>query len=195
MLRTGRARDSAIISGTLSWKRGGDPAGSIGYTADLCDPESAFLELRYTRNRDDAAETVKQRIRLCHTRPNYGGRRWWAICPYRGHRVLKLYLPPGGDRFASARAWRLAWKSQRIAPRDRPFEAVFRLQQRLGGELGYDAGLPRRPKGMWNRTYERHWQEYEALSGHCEVFMAGMMLSLLGKKFEDYEGQPPPFGA
>jgi hypothetical protein len=180
MLRTGCAKEGAMLSGTLHWHRGGEPAGSINYTANLCDPESATLELRFTRGQDGEAESVNQLVRLSYTRPNYGGRRWWMICPYRGHRALKLYLPPGGDRFASARAWRLAWQSQRIAPADRPFEAMFRLQRRLGGHQGFDGGLPRKPKGMWRRTYDRHWERYDALDDVCSVTMAMMMLRLGG---------------
>jgi hypothetical protein len=179
MLRTGLAKSGALLSGTLQWHRGGEPSGSVCYTADLRDADAASLELAYSRGRDGERETVKQRIRLCYTRPNYGGRRWWAICPYRGHRVLKLYLPPGGDRFASARAWRLAWQSQRISLADRPFEAMFRLQKKLGGDQGWGAGLPRKPKGMWRRTFNRHWKKYESLDDACAVTM-GALLQRLG---------------
>jgi hypothetical protein len=178
MLRTGRAEEGAIVHGSLLWHRGGQPSGSIGYKADLSDPDCASLQLSYTRGKGDEAVNVEQRIRLSYTRPNYGGRRWWMICPYCGQRVLKLYLPPGGDRFASACAWRLSWQSQRIAPADRPFEAMFRLQRKLGGHEGFEAGLARKPMGMWRRTYERHWNRYTALDDVCSVTMAAMMLRL-----------------
>jgi hypothetical protein len=178
MLRTDLAKDGALKSGTLRWHRGGEPTGSASYIADLRDPDFASLELNYTRGRD--GERVCQRIRLCYTRPNYGGRRWWMRCPYRGHRVLKLYMPPGGDRFASARAWRLAWQSQRISAADRPFEALFRLQAKLGGDQGWEAGLARKPKGMWRRTYDRHWERYDALDDVCSVVMGAMMLRMGG---------------
>ncbi len=180
MLRKGLAKDGAIIHGSLQWHRRGEPSGSISYKSDLSDPDLATLELSYTRGNGAEAEKVEQRIRLCYTRPNYGGRRWWMCCPYRGHRVLKLYLPPGGDRFASARAWRLAWQSQRISAADRPFEALFRLQAKLGGYRGWEAGLARKPKGMWRRTYDRHWQRYMALDDECSIVMGAMMLRLGG---------------
>lgn len=178
MLRKGYAKDGALISGTLHWHLGDESAGSISYTANLCDPDNASLELHYSRGREGERENVSQYIRLCHTRPTYGGRRWWMICPYRGHRVLKLYMPSGADRFASARVWRLAWRSQRIAAADRPFEAMFRLQRKLGGEQGWEAGLARKPKGMWRRTYDRHWERYMALDDMCSVTMGELMLRL-----------------
>jgi hypothetical protein len=180
MLRAGLAKDGALKSGTLRWHVGDEPAGSVSYTANLCDPDNASLELHYSRGDDGKRETVCQSIRLCHTRPTYGGRRWWMICPYRGHRVLKLYMPSGADRFASARAWRLAWRSQRIAAVDRPFEALFRLQRKLGSYQGWDAGLAPKPKGMWRRTYERHWDDYMALDEMCSVTMGAMMLKFAG---------------
>lgn len=180
MLRTGRAHDGGITHGTLEWHKGGEPVGSINYTANLYDPESATLELRYRRKEGSKAELVNQLVHLCHTRPNYGGRRWWMLCPFEGSRALKLYLPCGGDRFASARFWRLAWQSQRIAAIDRPFEAMFRLQRKLGSYQGWDAGLGRKPKGIWSRTFDRHWERYMALDDECSVVMGAMMLRLGG---------------
>lgn len=173
MLRTRRALEGAIVMGSLHWNCRGEPAGSISYTADMTDPDNASLELRYTNGNGAERVSVVQRVALCHTRPNYGGRRWWMLCPYRGQRVLKLYLPAGGDRFASSRAWRLAHHSQRVAAVDRPFEAMFRLQRKLGGDEGFDAGLARKPKGMWQRTYDRLWERYFALDAVCSVVMTG----------------------
>lgn len=121
MLRTGRAREGSHISGGLSWNCGGEPSGSIGYRALMYPPGEERLELTYTRGKGDDAEQVQQTVRLCFTVPNYGGKRWWMLCPFRHIRVGKLYLPPGGDRFASRQAWRLGYQCQRDAKRDRAF--------------------------------------------------------------------------
>lgn len=175
MLRTGRARDGAIISGTLHWNCGGEPFGSISFTANMVDPTNASLELRYSEGNGEA---VSQCIRLRHTQPNYGGRRWWMVCPYRGHSVLKLYLPGGGDRFASRKAWRLAYHSQRILAEDRPFHQMQRIQKRLGGAQGCDEGIPKRPKGMWKRTYDQLHQRFEVLDDQCGVVLTGLIMRL-----------------
>lgn len=175
MLRRGLARDGYYQAGTLSWSWGdGSPAGNIGYSADMRDPDYARLVLSYVRGKDDEREEVEQVVHLTHTQPNFGGRRWWMICPYRGHRVGKLYMPPGGDRFASRKAWQLGYHSQRIAARDRPFEAMFRLQKKLGCEQGWGNWIDR-PKGMHHRTFERHLDEYEYLDGLCGVEMIRMV--------------------
>ncbi len=100
MIRTGRAHPGSLCWGTLSWNCGGEPAGSISYEADMRDPYNSELRLSYTRGSEPDREHVKQTVRPTFTKPNYGGRRWWMICPYRHIRVGKLYLPAGGDRFA-----------------------------------------------------------------------------------------------
>jgi hypothetical protein len=181
MIRTGRAKPGQWISGSLGWSCGGEPAGRISYSANMEDPYASELKLSFCRGSGSDRESVEQRIRLVFTEPNYGGRRWWMVCPYKGIRVGKLYLPNGGDRFASRKAWRLAYQSQRVAHRDRPFEKLFRLQRKLGCEQGWDSYI-RRPKGMWNRTFERHLERYEELDGECGAEMA-MLALRLGRKF------------
>lgn len=174
MIRTGRAVPGQWLRGSLSWSCGGDPAGSISYEADLRDQEAAELRLSYWRGDEPDRELVKQTVRLVYTQPNYGGRRWWMICPFRHNRVGKLYLPGGGDRFAGRQAWRLGYQSQRVAHRDRPFEKLFRLQRKLGCEQGWDSFI-RRPKGMWHRTFDRHLERYEELDDECSVEMMRMI--------------------
>lgn len=139
------------------------------------------LELSYTRGSGDDAEQVRQTVRLCFTVPHYGGKRWWMICPYRHIRVGKLYLPPGGDRFASRQAWRLGYKCQRDAARDRASERLFRLQRKLEGDLGLGALPPSRPKGMWHRTYERHLERYWELEEAAEAELAIGLARMLGR--------------
>ncbi|WP_230281383.1 hypothetical protein [Croceicoccus sp. Ery15] len=179
MLRTGRARNGSWLSGSLSWSRGGEEVGSIGYQAIMHQPGDERLELSYTRGSGKDREQVRQTVRLCHTVPQYGGKRWWMICPFRHIRVGKLYMPPGGDRFASRQAWRLGYQCQRDAARDRPFERLFRLQKKLGCDQGWEAGL-RRPKGMWNRTFDRHMERYWELDDECALEMMVVMRRLGG---------------
>lgn len=136
-------------------------------------PGDFFIRLN---GRDDR-EHVEQKIRLVFTEPHYGGRRWWMVCPYRHIRAAKLYMPNGGDRFASRKAWRLAYQSQRVAHRDRAFEKLFRLQRKLGCEQGYDSFI-RRPKGMWHRTFDRPLERFEELDAVCGAEMAMLIPQL-----------------
>lgn len=177
MIRTKRAIPGQWLRGTLSWSCGDRPAGWISYEADMREPDNSELRLSYTRGEGDNREHVNQTVRLVFTEPNYGGRRWWMVCPYGHNRVGKLYLPGGGDRFAGRKAWKLGYHIQRVAHREKAFEALFRLQKKLGCRQGWEAGLPR-PKGMWRRTYERHWERYCELDDICGAEMMGMVLRL-----------------
>ena len=181
MIRTRRAVPGSLRSGILSWSYGdGETIASISYKADMTDSFNSELVLSYTRGSSEDKESVEQIVRLVFTKPHYGGKRWWMVCPYRGMRVGKLYKPSGGDRFASRKAWRLGYQSQRVARRDRPFEKLFRLQKKLGAYRGWEAGLPR-PKGMWHRTYDKHFDRYLELDEQCAIEMMGVMSRLSGQ--------------
>lgn len=170
MLRRGLAVDGLERAGTLNWSIGDRPAGSISFCAEMREPNAAQLILSYIQGTGQDRENVEQVVRLTYTQPHFGGRRWWMICPYLGHRVGKLYMPPGGDRFASRKAWQLGYNSQRIAARDRPFEGLFRLQRKLRCERGW-GNWPVRPKGMHQKTFDRYMVEFEYLDALCAIQM------------------------
>ena len=174
LLRTGRVRENQHLAGTLHWQCGGRESGSISYRAAMHEPGCERLELIYANNRQGKREDMRQTVRLVHTIPNYGGKRWWMLCPISTRRVGKLYLPPGGDLFASRQAWRLGYQCQRDAARDRPFERLFRLQKKLGCTQGWEQPIFK-PKGMWERTWQRHLAEYKRLDEQCAVEMMTVM--------------------
>ena len=69
------------VSGSLVWSLvgSGERIASIGYEADLCNPDNAWMRLHY-RNDDEPHD---YRVNLTTTRPNYGGRRWWFRSSFR----------------------------------------------------------------------------------------------------------------
>lgn len=178
MIRTQRVIPGSHITSRLYWTRGGEPSGDISYAAIMDEPGSERLILTYTRDNGGEKESVRQEVRLVWTQPNYGGRRWWMICPYRGVRCSKLFMPGNGDRFASRKAWRMAYASQRSAWHDKPFERLNRVQRKLGCREGHDEYIYR-PKGMWHRTFARHLAEYEAAQDQCDGVFAGMMSRIM----------------
>jgi hypothetical protein len=158
MLKTGRIIPGQHVRSTLHWSRGDEPSGSISYEAIMSEPGDERLVLTYSRGSGADKESVRQEIRVVST---------------------KLFLPPGGDRFASRKAWRIAYKSQRAAWHDKPFERLNRLQRKLGCREGYEEWL-RRPKGMWRRTFERHEARYWQINEQCDRIWAGMAARLVG---------------
>lgn len=179
MLRTGLARPGKSVSGTLRWTCRGEPSGNINYACDMRDPDNAVMELRFnvTRRSTGERKDYVQHVPLTYTQPHFGGRRWWMRCPITGERVAKLYVPDEGDLFASRKAWRIGYRSQRVTDRDAIFERLFRIQRRLGCSEGWEQPI-RRPKGMHRRTYRRLEQRYWELDAECgrEMMLALAML-------------------
>ena len=75
--------------------------------------------------------TSRQEIGLTTTPCNYGGVRWWFVCPvvkdgvYCGNRVAKLFLPPGGQYFGCRQCYDLTYEScQKSHKYDRVFDHV-----------------------------------------------------------------------
>ena len=96
-----------------------------------------------------------------NTRPNYGGQRWWMVCPAWHLRVGKLYLPSGGRIFACRRAYGLVYQSQREPAHERALTKAQNIRTKLGGSASLAEPFPEKPKGMWWRTYDRLRREAE----------------------------------
>jgi hypothetical protein len=187
MIRKRYAVPGEMRGGQLSWSRGDEPAGRIGYTCDMIDPDNATLVLQYTITESSETRDYTQRIRLSYTQPHYGGKRWWMHCPVNGARVGKLYMPPGAKSFASRKVWRLGYQSQRNCPRDAAFERLFRVQKKLGCPQGWEMPI-RRPKGMHRSTYQRLEDEYWYLDAVCAAEMMRAIGILRGTPFENFRG-------
>jgi hypothetical protein len=100
-------------SGTLYWTNAaGEQAAWVGYEADMTDPARSWLRLRFRVPDPQAGKQreVYQTVPLTATRPHLGGQRWWFVDD--GHRVGRLYLPVGSDRFRCRRALGLVYASQ-----------------------------------------------------------------------------------
>lgn len=178
MVRTRRALPGRLTSGTLSWTCEGQSVGWANYEADMRNLEAAELRLSYSRGSDEDREDVRQVVRLTYTQPNYGGRRWWMICPYRNNRCGKLYLPLSGDRFAGRMAWQLTYQSQRMDVFQRASAQLAALERRLGCE---NSSMIYRPKGMWNRTFDRLCDRRDELDERSSFELVHLIEGILGR--------------
>ena len=95
----------------------------------------------------------------------------------KGTRCTKLFLPGNGDRFASQKAWKVHYSSQRGEWHDKPFARLNKLQRKLGCREGYDEWLYR-PKGMWHRTFAKHFAKFERINAQCDNIWEGMAMRL-----------------
>ena len=127
--------------GSIRWtyKASGKESASIGYESNLQDPDAAWLRLFYTAK----GEPIDYTIRLKTTRPNYGGRRYWFLCPLvrpdggPPRRVAKLYLPPGSRYFGSREGYRLTYTS---CQKSGCFRSLYRI---MAAEMGTDEATVR----------------------------------------------------
>lgn len=97
------AIDSVELARAGIFERDGEGELQIGVHSVALKIERApkpSLELAFTLSGDGATHGIRQVIPLTTTRPPFGGRRWWLVCPACGRLSGKLYLPVGANGFA-----------------------------------------------------------------------------------------------
>lgn len=158
------------LAGSLTWSdtRTGTRVGSIGYESHLGD-ERGRMRLHYTTTRrGEEPHACDSWVELETTPQPFGGRRWWFVCPVLGGRFTKLHLPPGALTFASRKAHRLGYRSQRETATDRAYSRAFKLRRRLGAEGGI-GDVIRKPRGMRWATFEREMERVCEAEAVCNA--------------------------
>jgi hypothetical protein len=148
----------------------GEEAASMGFESDL-GQETGYVQLRWTSTNQRSGEKRQREnhITLTTSPQPFGGRRWFFVCPRTGEKAQKLHLPSGADTFASRKAYRLGYRSQRESPRDRSLSRAFALRGKIGGEGGIGDYVPK-PKGMHARTFKRAMEKVYAAEETVEAF-------------------------
>lgn len=140
-------------SGEWAWWRDGHKRNSVGYEVDTSGT-MAWIRVQYQNKQTGVAYDYK--IYLTSTVPNYGGKRWWFVCPIQGcgKRVSVLYM---GRIFACRHCCNLAYSTQNETPPFRNLYKAQKIHQDLGGD-GSSPGenIPPKPKGMKRKTYRRN---------------------------------------
>ena len=129
-LRVRALGPGSVRTGSFVWtSRNEDaPSSSIRYATAL-NAEMGLLLLLYSTG----GEAVDHEIKLVATRPHFGGRRWWFVCPKTGKRTTKVYLPPGGRRFFSREAHDLTYNSSQESGK---YDGLLsRVAERLGTDV------------------------------------------------------------
>jgi hypothetical protein len=162
--------------GTITFGKGEFP---VEIAINTADPSGPYIELSHkTRDWREGDRSVRYRVNLLWTVPTYGGRRWWFQCPRTHRKVAKLYLPNGGWRFWSRRAYRLGYACQRETELDRLMRKARKLSIALGGDGDMDIP-PQKPKGMrWN-TYDRRISEWEEAACSANIAFSHRAAAIL----------------
>ncbi len=113
------SKDSAW-SWTSSWSRNGEVVASISYRVEngMDGPTGLRFIYSITDNETGAKKDYNYIIPVVSTRCNYGGKRWWFICPLvvNGRscqrRCRIVYLPPEAEYFGCRECHRLTYESR-----------------------------------------------------------------------------------
>lgn len=129
------ARAGAIAPG----RRAGGRFEMGGLTVEFetdCAETSGRFKMRYTA---PDGERVAYWVDLVTVRPNFGGLRWYALCPNTRcrQRVSKLYKPTRGRFFACRDCHELTYKSRQ--EHDKTFDKWRRLTLAELGQM-YQTG-------------------------------------------------------
>ena len=135
-------------------------------------------------------EDVNESVRIARVPCRFGGTRPYFVCPrvvngtVCGRRVAKLYGP--GRYFVCRHCSRLAYSSQGDDAQRRSMRRADKIRQRLGNNAGTASPFPRKPKGMWRRTYERlREQAFDAEERADEallIYVAGLLARTNNRK-------------
>jgi hypothetical protein len=151
-------------SGKVTWSRGGEPTGSIGYS---CEPDA--LNVSYVSGRGGNRKEIDETFRLSFTDQHFGGRRRWLVCKC-GRRCRVLY---GGRYFRCRQCHRLCFASQYERFRVPGMAEAETVRKRLGFEVGFAYPFGTKPKGMHWHTYYAYRKRDWAMSDAIEQALVG----------------------
>jgi hypothetical protein len=154
LMKAGVFRDG--WSGGWQWSRDGEKVASISMIGGR---DLITLSFQFSRG-SSAPKSVRQTVEVEWRPCRYGGERPYFRCSGRpngkdcGRAVQKLY--GAGHYFHCRHCYRLVFASQSEDSCDRAQRKADRVRTMLAGQTVNRFVFPRRPNGMWQRTYDRH---------------------------------------
>ena len=131
-------------NGTMIWSRNGVKISSIGIHASNDSLHLSYYTEEYG--------TVSQSLTIERLPCRFGGSRAYFRCKC-SNRVVKLYS--AGKNFRCRHCYRLPYSSKNESQLDRAIRHRNKQRRRLSGNIGLEASMAQKPKGMWWRTYQR----------------------------------------
>ena len=144
-------------SGILAWESRGKQTGSIRYRRE----DNRLLLMYRTQRRGSDWRDITQQIWLTQTPCNYGGHRYYFLCPDCGRQVAVLY--GAGIRFLCRQCHSLAYASQNETDSDRVLRKMRKLRKRLGVSENLREPVLFKPKGMHQKTFDKLLHQHRRL--------------------------------
>ena len=126
---------------------------------------ASSIEVNYSYR----GKSYRYPIQLTKTSCNYGGHRYWWLCPKCYQRTSTLYC---AGLYVCRHCIGANYGSQLQQPIDRLFSRADAIRQRLGWQSGIAHGIGTKPKGMHHSTYDKLVNEYEQLT--AKVWQASL---------------------
>lgn len=119
--------------------------------------KASSIEVNYSYR----GKSYRYPIQLTKTSCNYGGHRYWWLCPKCSKRVSVLYC---AGTYVCRHCLSVPYGSQLQQPIDRLFSRADAIRQRLGWQSGIAHGSGTKPKGMHSKTFDRLVNEHDRLT-------------------------------
>ncbi len=156
---------------TSSWSRTGEVIASISYKVESDETGPIGLRFMYAilAHGTNEKKDYNYIIPIVSTPCNYGGERWWFICPLvvdgrACHRRCRIvYMPPGAKHFGCRECHRLTYES-----RQRHREAFYE-----GFEKPYmeaESAQKELSKARTRKKKEKIWQKLFRAQAELEGF-------------------------
>jgi len=157
---------------TITWSNG----SNIGIQANIWE-ESWSVRVYFTQLNRTTWEEKKldYTITLESTPCNYGGKRWWLICPLRWGRCTTLYLQNNG-LFGSRKTLNLCYEEQKESHRYRQLSYILGKYKTKGLAVWQSIKYPYR-NGKPTKKLERYFKLSEKWPTMDEVMQIDDLLS------------------
>lgn len=167
---------TTVRYGCWAWTAAHGRESSISYQVK----PGEGIRLMYTNNKTDELDYL---VRITSTPCNYGGVRYWWLCPngHCGRRCRVLY---GGKYFVcrqcNSHAYYETQRDKNLLTRIDNELTAIRRKLKAKKTLAVTSSLPARPKGMHFRTFLRLAQRYNDLQ-YYRVLSIGIDIAKLGE--------------
>ncbi|NIR49636.1 hypothetical protein GWO09_14770 [candidate division KSB1 bacterium] len=166
---------------TSRWTCRGEESGSVGY--HLVEDSSGGLALRFIYTLTEPYTGKKTdfdyRVHLDSTPCNYGGRRWWFICPLRARpncvrRCRVIYITPYNYTFGCRECSDLTYECRR-KHRDYYYERLHKPQARHDKALKNLRSRSPKKRALARRELEWTRGQFEEFDRLADLRLAKLM--------------------
>jgi hypothetical protein len=169
--REGVFKNRAGVNWTSSWSTNGAVVASVSYRVEVDGGKPRGLRFMYsiTNNNSGKKQDYSYVVEVTSTPCNYGGERWWFICPLIvdgracRRRCRIIYLPPGSEYFGCRECHQLSYES-RQRHREKFFEE-FEKPRRIAESAQEQLARVR----SWEKK-EKLWFQFARASARIERY-------------------------